>query len=314
MAHGSPAHKRPSSTRKSLRWRVPLAYLLPAALCMLAIPLAVLAAGTAQAASVPCASASEIDAMLDVGPYVPGEAIVVVDATKALHTEAIANATELMQADAQSYAEATGEEARSGAGVVIEHVVREGADTAELLAELASDPRVLSVEPNYVYEVPDEQAEDDQDTGLLSAEGSASGYDFDRSLDLSGWQWASSGQTVMTMPDTRAEKSVGVHAPAWNDSSYASASTDCIVAVLDTGVDYEHPDLRDYIYRFSPELQETLGCGEYGAAFKGVDPTDPMDDHGHGTHCAGNVVAAWNGVGTSGVATGVKVMALKVSD
>jgi subtilisin family serine protease len=51
-----------------------------------------------------------------------------------------------------------------------------------------------------------------------------------------------------------------------------------------------------------------------GAAFKGVDPTDPMDDHGHGTHCAGNVVAAWNGVGTSGVATGVKVTALKVSD
>jgi hypothetical protein len=93
---------------------------------MLAIPLAVLAAGTAQAASVPCASASGIDAMLDEGPYVPGEAIVVVDATKALHTEAIADATELMQADAQSYAEATGEEARSGAGVVIEHVVREG--------------------------------------------------------------------------------------------------------------------------------------------------------------------------------------------
>ena len=78
---------------------------------------------------------------------------------------------------------------------------------------------MLSVEPNYVYEVPDEQAEDDQDLGLLSAEGGASDYDFDRSLDLTGWQWASSGQTVMTMPDTRAEESAGVHAPAWNDSS-----------------------------------------------------------------------------------------------
>lgn len=97
--------------------------------------------------------------MLDEGPYVPGEAIIVVEKTPVAHSVAIDDATELMEADAESYEQATGEDAPSTRGVVIEHVVREGADTAELLAELASDPHVLSVEPNYVYEIPDDDPE-----------------------------------------------------------------------------------------------------------------------------------------------------------
>ena len=320
MEFNSPAAKCMPPNRRSLRGRTPLACLLAAALCMLGIPAGIFAPVAAQAAAtVPCASASEIAAMLDVGPYAPGEAIIVVDRAQAAHANALDSATELMEADVQSYEQATGKEARSASGVTIAYVVRKGADTEELLNELASDPGVLSVEPNYVHEVldanqvpggyvttsaPEEEA--------LAAQ--AGDYDYDRDFDLSGWQWASNGQLTMTMPDTQAAESAGVHSPGWNDSSSASTATECVVAVIDTGVDYNHPDLKDNIYRFSPELQEELGCGEYGAAFTGDDPTDPMDDHGHGTHCAGNVVAAWNGTGTSGMATGVKVMALKVSD
>lgn len=143
MAFDSQFSKRPPSTHR-FRWRVPFTYLLVVALCTLGIPVGVFAPATAQAASVLCASTSEIAAMLDEGPYVPGEAIIVVEKTPVSHPVAIDDATELMEADATSYEQATGEDAPSTRGVVIEHVVREGADTAELLAELASDPHVLS--------------------------------------------------------------------------------------------------------------------------------------------------------------------------
>lgn len=71
------------------------------------------------------------------------------------------------------------------------------------------------------------------------------------------------------------------------------------VAVIDTGVDYTHSELCD-IY-----------CGGYD--FVNND-ADPMDDHYHGTHCAGILAAALDGVGVVGVAPEVELYALKVLD
>jgi len=73
------------------------------------------------------------------------------------------------------------------------------------------------------------------------------------------------------------------------------------VAIVDSGVDYTHPDL----------------AGLFGAV-KGYDfvngDNDPMDDNSHGTHVAGTVAAEIDGAGVLGVAPGVTLYALKVLD
>jgi serine protease AprX len=81
-----------------------------------------------------------------------------------------------------------------------------------------------------------------------------------------------------------------------------------IVGVLDTGVNYNHVDLADHMW-VDPE-------GDYphhGYDFSNGDD-DPMDDHGHGTHCAGTVA----GDGTAGRAVGMApdalIMGIKVLD
>lgn len=88
-------------------------------------------------------------------------------------------------------------------------------------------------------------------------------------------------------------------------------SDDVVVAVVDTGVDYTHEDLKDNMWEntYQPKLR-----GEYGYDFANAD-TDPMDDEGHGTHCAGIIGAKGdNGVGVSGMNHNVKIMALKTLD
>ncbi|MHA2164427.1 MAG: S8 family serine peptidase [Candidatus Hodarchaeales archaeon] len=76
--------------------------------------------------------------------------------------------------------------------------------------------------------------------------------------------------------------------------------TSVLVAVIDTGIDYDHPDLVD---------QYITGGYDYVN-----DDTDPWDDHSHGTHCAGTIGATINNsVGIAGVAN-VSIMAYKVFD
>ena len=92
---------------------------------------------------------------------------------------------------------------------------------------------------------------------------------------------------------------------AINAPSAWTAITDSpvIVGVIDTGVDYEHPDLKANMWR-SP--RGTVGYN----AITGQE--DPMDDDGHGTHCAGTIAAvANNQLGVAGVTWNVQVMALK---
>jgi thermitase len=84
---------------------------------------------------------------------------------------------------------------------------------------------------------------------------------------------------------------------AWNTTL---GDTSVLVAVIDTGIDWNHPDLAaNYV---------ALGYDWVN------DDTDPMDDEGHGTHCAGIIAAVINnGIGVAGLAQ-VKIMAEKGLD
>lgn len=82
------------------------------------------------------------------------------------------------------------------------------------------------------------------------------------------------------------------------------------VAVIDTGVDDTHPDLAP---NFDRKASANCAGGVLDTSKGAWRPYVPADDY-HGTHVAGTIAAARNGVGVTGVAPGVKVSAIKVSD
>jgi subtilisin len=77
------------------------------------------------------------------------------------------------------------------------------------------------------------------------------------------------------------------------------------VAILDTGIDNDHPDLKGNI---------AGGVNFAGTGLKdgSTNPSYWNDGYGHGTHCAGIVAAVNNGIGVVGVAPGVRLWAVKV--
>ena len=81
-------------------------------------------------------------------------------------------------------------------------------------------------------------------------------------------------------------------------NGYANAASSAAVAVIDTGVDLDHPDLT--------VSSAGTNCVTQGAA--------PDDDDGHGTHVAGTIAAANTGTGVVGVAPGTRILPVKVLD
>ncbi|WP_415954107.1 S8 family peptidase [Streptomyces sp. KLOTTS4A1] len=86
-------------------------------------------------------------------------------------------------------------------------------------------------------------------------------------------------------------------------------SSDVTVAVIDTGVDDTHPDLAP---NFSASQSANCVGGKPDTSPGAWRPTIPSQSHG--THVAGEIAAARNGVGIAGVAPGVKVAGIKVSE
>jgi subtilisin family serine protease len=106
---------------------------------------------------------------------------------------------------------------------------------------------------------------------------------------------------------------------AWD---LARGTQQIIVGVIDTGVDYTHPDLQANMWVNTAEQNGTAGVDDdqngyvddiYGYDF-GEGDSDPMDESGHGTHVAGTIGAVGNnGRGVVGINWNVRIMALKVA-
>jgi subtilisin family serine protease len=104
---------------------------------------------------------------------------------------------------------------------------------------------------------------------------------------------------------------------AWDQTT---GNRDVVVAVLDTGVDYLHPDLNGNIWANVDEVAGN-GIDDDGNGFvddiRGYDfyagDADPMDIQSHGTHCAGTIGAVGNNnYGVVGVAHFVSIMPVQI--
>jgi subtilisin family serine protease len=101
---------------------------------------------------------------------------------------------------------------------------------------------------------------------------------------------------------------------AW---SITTGSEKVVVAVLDSGVDYTHEDLAGNMWTrpasMLPYQDTELGTIDDENGFNAIDSaSDPMDENGHGTHCAGIIGAEGeNNIGIAGVNWKVQIMPLK---
>jgi alpha-tubulin suppressor-like RCC1 family protein/subtilisin family serine protease len=179
---------------------------------------------------------------------------------------------------------------------------------------------------NRAYIIKDQKIEDiyeelQKDSSVESVE-----YDYLRSIDSTGEpeilddvklseQWHLN--TAAVKEAWRELEKQGLH---------PGGSRDVVVAVIDTGVDYQHPDLKGNMWINTGEIQgngydddqngfvdDIYGATTVGNSWAG-ESGDPNDDHGHGTHVAGIIAASGNNkIGGAGIAYNTQIMAIKAA-
>ncbi len=170
--------------------------------------------------------------------------------------------------------------------ISVQHIkIKDGQAVEEAIANFRSFSNVEYAEPNYIMST---RGTTPNDTNFSKQ-----------------WGLNNTGQTVN---GTTGTPDADIDAPeAWD---VTTGSSSVIVAVIDSGVDYNHPDLSANIWR---HIGETAGNGidDDGNGFtddtRGWDfvdsDNDPMDVVGHGTHVAGIIGAVGNNsTGVTGVA------------
>jgi subtilisin family serine protease len=164
--------------------------------------------------------------------------------------------------------------------------------TEQMIQALQKNPQVAAVSPNFLLHI-DSNIPNDEYFDYL-------------------WGLHNTGQTG-------GPSDIDINAPeAWD---ITTGSSSILVGVIDTGIDYNHPDLLPNIWVNPGEVSDGLdndGNG-YIDDIYGINAIassgDPMDDHSHGTHCAGIIGAAGNNsLGVAGVNWNVKLIGAKFLD
>ena len=169
-------------------------------------------------------------------------------------------------------------------------------DVQEVMANVRALDNVVLAEYDYMYAAADTTLID-SDTVAEAVQGNASWQD----------QWYLRSGNLQKSWDLLRTRGIA----AGGDSSV-------VVAVIDTGVDYTHEDLKDNIWVNTKEIPGN-GIDDDGNGYiddvYGVDletgRDSGMDDNGHGTHVAGIIAAANNHIGVVGLAYNVKLMPIK---
>ncbi len=161
---------------------------------------------------------------------------------------------------------------------------------ASVIKSLSESPFIEYAEPNYIY------------------------HHLAQPNDLSyGKQWALKN-TLNGGVDIGAEA-------AWD---ITTGSDQVVVGIIDSGIDYNSPELKSNIWINQAEAAGKPGVDDdqngyvddiYGVNLGRLPGINPTDDNGHGSHCAGTIGASGNdGVGITGINWKVKLMGLKFLD
>jgi len=171
----------------------------------------------------------------------------------------------------------------------------DNADAAAIVAEYSRLPEVEYAEPNFEVEL------DVIDGPLVPV------LPHDPQF-TEQWALANSGQRG-------GKEGADISATlAW---ATTTGSDKVVVAVLDSGVDYTHEDLAENMWvrpaGMAPYRDNELGTIDDLNGYNAIDnASDPMDENGHGTHCAGIIGAEGeNNLGIAGVNWKVQIMPLK---
>ena len=167
----------------------------------------------------------------------------------------------------------------------------DGVDFEEAIMILKNHSQIEYAEPNYIVSVDDIMIPNDPG--------------FDNLYGLNN-----TGQTGGT-PDADIDSP-----EAWE---IQTGSSDVVIGVIDSGVDYNHPDLVNNMWTNPGEIRDN-GIDDDGNGFVDDffgydfinDDGDPFDDDSHGTHVAGTIaVEGNNGIGVTGASWDGQIMALK---
>ena len=175
---------------------------------------------------------------------------------------------------------------------------------AKLIGPQSGDLGALDVSEPVAYDPSDSFCSDALKSGLVSSCSPNFELKIDRTNSNDPQQDSLWGMT-----------SIGA-ADAWDLSQGAS---DVVVAIIDTGIDYNHPDLAANVWTNPGEIPGNGVDDDHNGYVDDVHGINAIsgsgedyDDNGHGTHCAGTIGAVGNnGTGVAGVNWRVKMMGLK---